>query len=733
MTNYWCVNFDFDECLKHGLEKNLWMMQYQYALDEDHVFQGERKGSVTANWRRTKYIQAGDWFVAYLPKKKSANGNAFFAIGQVREPRKLASPSSSVSTVEEYIDAQSSHDVANGVVRYSDAPMFYEDFDDSWFAADYPELKYAQRIDVDQWKHIVPGGVPWLSKLDIEPYEIQRAFFKIEKSYFDEIAEMLAAANGTNSERNSRDQQSWVFQANPNQFDLTEALKHLRIFRWRVTKFKDRIRSGDDVYVWLSGSEGGLVARGTVITNPNLMGNAPEEVPYMLEEPEEEKRLSVAIEIHSVLDHPISRVTLKDHATLSSLSILKQPQGTNFSLTDIQAESLDLICPLTKLKPLSMSEAFAQFRKNPSDQLRVRIRRERAKQLREILADYENIDLEFFNREVWVLESETLLNGNSIKGQIYGGGLSDAGFRKQISEALDIGSLELHGNSIWDSGSGIYGTRPKDRTDEQKLVYVRQALKLLNDQTLSASAKAIQIEAVSGFGFAISTGLAILLHPDEIAIKNKQTEGAFEKLQFSYKGFDEFQAAATSLKNELNAADFLELDWFLYQINQEQITITDREQQEQMLSDLDDEVRDNIFADLTVSQTEKEQLVKSRIGQGLFRKNIQRLEKACRVSGISDTRFLIASHIRPWRACSNEERLDGENGLFLSPNIDHLFDEGYISFSDNGDLLISSAVSNETLHRLGIPSTTLHCGSFSPKQQMFLAYHRKYIFDQTSS
>jgi transposase len=50
---------------------------------------------------------------------------------------------------------------------------------------------------------------------------------------------------------------------------------------------------------------------------------------------------------------------------------------------------------------------------------------------------------------------------------------------------------------------------------------------------------------------------------------------------------------------------------------------------------------------------------------------------------------LRASHIRPWRDSDNEARLDGENGLLLTPTIDHLFDRGFISFEDDGRLLIS--------------------------------------------
>jgi hypothetical protein len=49
---------------------------------------------------------------------------------------------------------------------------------------------------------------------------------------------------------------------------------------------------------------------------------------------------------------------------------------------------------------------------------------------------------------------------------------------------------------------------------------------------------------------------------------------------------------------------------------------------------------------------------------------------------------LVASHCKPWRDSSNEERLNGENGLLLTPSIDHLFDRGFIGFENNGALII---------------------------------------------
>ena len=61
--------------------------------------------------------------------------------------------------------------------------------------------------------------------------------------------------------------------------------------------------------------------------------------------------------------------------------------------------------------------------------------------------------------------------------------------------------------------------------------------------------------------------------------------------------------------------------------------------------------------------------------------NVLLREQYCRVTGVRETRHLKAGHIKPWRDATDGERLDGANGLLLSPHIDHLFDEGYITFS----------------------------------------------------
>ncbi len=63
---------------------------------------------------------------------------------------------------------------------------------------------------------------------------------------------------------------------------------------------------------------------------------------------------------------------------------------------------------------------------------------------------------------------------------------------------------------------------------------------------------------------------------------------------------------------------------------------------------------------------------------------------------------LNASHIQPWRDSSNEQRLDGENGLLLTPTVDHLFDKGFISFESTGQLIVSPVADPVSLKRMGI-------------------------------
>lgn len=103
------------------------------------------------------------------------------------------------------------------------------------------------------------------------------------------------------------------------------------------------------------------------------------------------------------------------------------------------------------------------------------------------------------------------------------------------------------------------------------------------------------------------------------------------------------------------------------------------------------------------NETERSGLVTSRVGQGAYRKRIiHRWEYQCAVTGFDKLNILIASHIVPWASANNEERLDVNNGILLSPNYDALFDRHLLSFEKDGSILLSDSISTEAYHKIGV-------------------------------
>jgi hypothetical protein len=140
-------------------------------------------------------------------------------------------------------------------------------------------------------------------------------------------------------------------------------------------------------------------------------------------------------------------------------------------------------------------------------------------------------------------------------------------------------------------------------------------------------------------------------------------------------------------------------------------------------SDLEERIIDQGL----VGPTFREQVVRARRGQGVFRANVLLREEYCRVTRVTEPRHLKASHIKPWRHASDTERLDGSNGLLLSPHIDHLFDEGYITFSTDQRLIVVPEVREKLADAWGIDAS-VRVGDFSREQSAYLEYHRANIF-----
>lgn len=97
---------------------------------------------------------------------------------------------------------------------------------------------------------------------------------------------------------------------------------------------------------------------------------------------------------------------------------------------------------------------------------------------------------------------------------------------------------------------------------------------------------------------------------------------------------------------------------------------------------------------LEVNGEEKRALVKIRVNQGIFRDRLLQRYSHCCLCGVNSKSLLIASHIKPWSACEPQEKLDVNNGFLLCPNHDYLFDKGYISFDEKGQIIISNELSD---------------------------------------
>jgi len=112
-----------------------------------------------------------------------------------------------------------------------------------------------------------------------------------------------------------------------------------------------------------------------------------------------------------------------------------------------------------------------------------------------------------------------------------------------------------------------------------------------------------------------------------------------------------------------------------------------------------------ILREKDLTATERDALVSARLGQGPFRTAVLAIwERRCAVTGCSVLEAIRASHIKPWRLATNQERLDPENGLPLVATLDALFDAGLITFASDGAMLVSDrlpAGEREKLHLEG--------------------------------
>jgi hypothetical protein len=128
-----------------------------------------------------------------------------------------------------------------------------------------------------------------------------------------------------------------------------------------------------------------------------------------------------------------------------------------------------------------------------------------------------------------------------------------------------------------------------------------------------------------------------------------------------------------------------------------------------------------------ITDTEREALIKARIGQGDYRQALLAYWGGCAITDCTVPALLRASHIKPWREASASERLDPYNGVLLTPNLDLAFDQGLITFDDQGLIRLSPELDSDSAAALHL-HTHLRLRQIEPRHCSYLAWHRENLF-----
>jgi predicted restriction endonuclease len=137
---------------------------------------------------------------------------------------------------------------------------------------------------------------------------------------------------------------------------------------------------------------------------------------------------------------------------------------------------------------------------------------------------------------------------------------------------------------------------------------------------------------------------------------------------------------------------------------------------------------ETIEEDTNITTSERETIIKSRVGQGKYREKLLIECPYCPITMVNDERLLIASHIKPWVVSNNFEKTDPKNGFMLTPTYDKLFDRGFISFENDGTMLVSPWISPMNQKRLEIFNGKKIRSLPTEGREEYLFYHREFVF-----
>mgnify|MGYP000199729790 FL=1 len=141
---------------------------------------------------------------------------------------------------------------------------------------------------------------------------------------------------------------TWIFQGNPDDFPIYEYIKGCDEITWLVNKYEDKIKEGDEVYIWKGADKekgsAGIIAKGIILCNPKLI-ETDLDGPYQWTYPRKLKEeLRVRIKLIDKRLNPANRVSREEFEgdlDLMNHAIISGYQGINFKLKDVQVERLN--------------------------------------------------------------------------------------------------------------------------------------------------------------------------------------------------------------------------------------------------------------------------------------------------------------------------------------------------------------------------------------------------------
>ena len=132
----------------------------------------------------------------------------------------------------------------------------------------------------------------------------------------------------------------WIFQANPNKFNVISALTDKAVDSWRVENYKNEIKNGDMAIIWVSGKYAGIYAIAEITSDPRFMSISSKSEKYWFDQglkKDSVYRADLKI-TKNLVNFPIPRKCLLYIPGLKQLSILNFARKTNFPVTKSEWE-----------------------------------------------------------------------------------------------------------------------------------------------------------------------------------------------------------------------------------------------------------------------------------------------------------------------------------------------------------------------------------------------------------